>query len=141
MGQYKRYHLPTIFSNGDVLILNTGKGILTRLAEQEIIEQQILTDYEMYVIAELFENYPEYCPYEVLLSAQTNESVEKCREQIFSGLELGTFGAIMRPVRNTLSRCLMKLHPFGIEVTSLHETGYVLIPLERKPARRLTAEH
>jgi len=140
MSSYKRYQLPTIYSNGDVLILNTEKGILTRLAEQEIIEQQLLSDIEMYVIVELLENYPEYCPFEVLLSAHTNVALDKCRQQVLWALDEGTIDVVMRPVRNTVSRCRVKLRPFGIGITALLETGYTLTPLARKEARRVTAE-
>jgi hypothetical protein len=139
MSQYKRYELPTVL-NGDALILNTEKGILTQLAGEEIKEQQLLTDTEMYLIAELLGIYPDYCPYEVLLSAQSNETLDKCHDRVQWALEEGTIDAVMRPVRNLLSRCRMKLHPFGLEITSLHETGYLLTPIVRKGARRLTPE-
>jgi hypothetical protein len=129
-GQYKRYQFPTIL-NGDVFILNTRKGILTQLAGDEIKEQQILSEGEMYMLLELFENYPDYCPLEVLLSAQSNEELERCREQVVLALDTGTIDALMRQTRNTLSRCRIKLRPFGMEITALLETGYTLTRLKR----------
>jgi hypothetical protein len=39
----------------------------------------------------------------------------------------------MRPVRNVLSRTRLKVRSFGIEISSILETGYVLMVLpERK---------
>jgi hypothetical protein len=140
MAHFKRFTMPTLAPEGGIFVLNIEKGILSLLSGEELIEQQLLTDSEMYLISELFAAYPDYCPYEVLLSAMSNESLEKCRQQVLWGLEEGTIDAVMRPVRNLLSRCRMKLHPFGIEITSLHETGYLLTPLKRKEARRATAE-
>jgi hypothetical protein len=37
---------------------------------------------------------------------------------------------VVRPIRNLLSRCRMKLHPFGIEIKSLTTVGYVIIPVK-----------
>lgn len=140
MSHFQRFAMSTLLPEGGSLILNSEKGILSLLTGEELVEQQLLTDSEMYLIAELFAAYPDYCPYEVLLSALTNDSLEKCRKQVMWGLEEGMIDAMMRPVRNLLSRCRMKLQPFGIGITALHETGYTLTPLKRKEARRATPQ-
>jgi hypothetical protein len=112
------------------LVLNAEQAILSELSDGEIIEQQMLTPGEMYVIEELFKTYPEYCPSEVLLSAMTGQSIERCQEKVLWGLEGGANDVVMRPIRNLLGRCRMKLHPFGIEIKSLTKVGYVLIAVK-----------
>jgi len=42
----------------------------------------------------------------------------------------------MRPVRNLLGRARLKLRPFGIDIRSMIQKGYMLIPLkQRRPSR------
>jgi hypothetical protein len=82
-------------------------------------------------ILRLIRMYPEYCPYEIVLSAMTGKSIEQCREKVLWGLEEGTVDVMMRPVRNLLVRCRMKLRPFGIEIKSIVHMGYLLVPLKR----------
>ena len=137
---YKTYEFPLLLRENTRLVLNSEKGILSLLAGNDLVEQQVFSASEMYLVAELFGAYPDYCPYEVLLSALTNDSLEKCHKQVMWGLEEGMIDAVMRPVRNLLSRCRMKLQPFGIGITSLYETGYTLTPLKRKEARRSTPQ-
>jgi hypothetical protein len=115
-----------------LLVLNAEQSILSELAEGEIVEQQMLTASEIYVIEELFKTYPEYCPSEVLLSAMTGQSIERCQQKVLWGQEEGAIDVVMRPVRNLLGRCRMKLRPFGIQIKSLTNIGYVLIPVKGK---------
>jgi hypothetical protein len=124
---------------GKRLILNHDQGILSLLVGEEITEQQILTPNEMYVIEELFKTYPEYCPSEVLISAMTGQSIEQCQEKVLWGLEEGAADVVMRPIRNLLSRCRMKLHPFGIQIKSLTTVGYVLIPVKGRARTQAVA--
>src|SRR6266536_4465924 len=126
----KDFPLNPLLSEKHRLILNYDQGILSELAREEILVQQLLSPSEMYVIEELLKTYPEYCPYEVLLSAIPGKSIEQCQEKVLWGLEEGAVDVVMRPVRNLLARCRMKLHPFGIEVKALVNVGYVLIPLK-----------
>ncbi len=69
----------------------------------------------MYLLAELLSAYPNYCPLEVLLSAQTNESVERCRGRVNQALEQGTVEKVMRGVRSLLVQCRPKLRTFGLD--------------------------
>jgi hypothetical protein len=127
--QFRAYEIGSLLP-GNRLILNHDQGILSLLMGEEILEQHVLTPNEMYVIEELLKTYPEYCPNEVLLSAMTGQSIEMCQEKVLWGLEEGAVDVVMRPVRNLLARCRMKLRPFGIEIKSLTNVGYVLIPLK-----------
>lgn len=130
--QFKYFQLPPLLPEANHLILNYDQGILSLTRSAEILEQQLLSPSEMYVIDALLKSYPEYCPYEAVLSAMTGKSIEACREKVLWGLEEGTVDVVMRPVRNLLGRCRMKLRPFGIEIKSLVHMGYVLVPLKRK---------
>jgi len=110
---------------------------LTLLGSETIREQQLLSVSEMAVIEPLLSNYPDYCPYEVVLCAMTGRSLEKCRERVLWELEEGEVNAVMRPVRNLLGRCRLKMRPFGIEIRSMIHIGYLLVPLRRKVQDRV----
>jgi hypothetical protein len=136
--QIKDFPLNPLLPEKNRLILNYDQGILSLVMEEEILEQQLLSPSEMYVIEALLRNYPEYCPYEVVLSAMTGKSIEQCREKVLWGLEEGTVDVVMRPVRNLLGRCRMKLRPFGIEIKSIVHMGYLLVPLKRRSGARIS---
>jgi hypothetical protein len=73
--QFSIFALHPLLPDGHQLILNFDVGILTQLRGEEIIGQQLLSPNEMYVVEALLRNYPEYCPYEVALSAMTGKSI------------------------------------------------------------------
>jgi hypothetical protein len=128
--RFKRFDLQPLMG-AHQLVLNTEQAILSSLLDGELVEQQRLTDNEMYVVEELLNTYPEYCPSEILISAMTGQSLEKCQEKVLWAQEEGASDVVMRPIRNLLGYCRLKLHPFGIEIKSLTKVGYVLIPLQR----------
>ena len=97
---------------------------------------QWFTLVEMALVLALFEQYPNYCPYEVLLahfsSTHVSERViEHMRQQAYEARESGEWDVLMRPMRNVLSRVRLKLRPFGIKIVSLLELGYALVPVGR----------
>jgi hypothetical protein len=103
------------------LALNTTLGTLSHLVCQNsrphmLMEQQFTTS-EICVLMPLLEAYPYYCPYEVLL-ANFNTG---------RATEAGIWDQEMRPVRNVLSRTRLKTRAFGIEISSILETGYILM--------------
>src|SRR6266705_51380 len=90
---------------------------------------QCFTPIETVLVLALLEQYPNYCHYEVLLAHFTSTHVserviERMREQAYEARENGAWDALMRPMRNVLSRIRLKLRPFGIKVASLVEVGY-----------------
>ena len=98
---------------------------------------QWFTPVEMALVLALLEQYPNYCPYEVLLahfsSTHVSERViERMRQQAYEARESGEWDALMRPMRNVLSRIRLKLRPFGIKVVSLLELGYALVPVGQR---------
>jgi hypothetical protein len=132
--RFRPYRLASILPEGHALILNTLSGVLTQVSPDGcFVEQQSLTQEETYLAVELLASYPNFCPDAVLLSAKTQEAVEVCAARLqWAYGEPGQVDIIMRPVRNLLSRCRVKLHPFGIDVKSIIETGYVLMPVSGK---------
>ncbi len=140
MSRFVRFDLKALLPEQSTLILDREQGVLSLLgggAEKEISEQQLLTPSEMPVIQALLSNYPDYCPYEVVLSAMTGKSLEKCRERVLWGLQEGEVDVVMRPVRNLLGRARLKLRPFGIDIRSMLQTGYMLTPLRQRIRERV----
>ncbi len=136
--RFKRFDLQKLLPEHSVLILDREQSVLTLLSSDAMIrEQQLLSVSEMAVIEPLLANYPDYCPYEVVLSAMTGKSLDKCRERVLWGLEEGEVNAVMRPVRNLLGRCRLKMRPFGIEIRSMIHTGYLLVSLRKEVKDRV----
>ena len=130
------FSLQGLLPVGHSLALNTTIGTLSHLVVKQdrphmLMEQQFTTS-EICVLMPLMESYPYYCPYEVLLASfntgRVNETtVERCRERLLEAQEAGVWDQEMRPVRNVLSRTRLKTRAFGIEISSILETGYILM--------------
>ena len=127
-----------------MVALNTTLGTLSHLAyiqdhPRMLMEQQFTTS-EMCVLVPLMEAHPYYCSYETLLASFNNghvtESlVDQCRERLSEAKELGVWDNEMRPVRNVLSRTRLKTRMFGIEISSILETGYILMYINTEEAK------
>jgi len=125
---------------GHVLVLNThpyslSTFVLTELSAEVhgLAAQDVLTELEMYVLLALLESYPQYCPYEVLQSAITNDMPARARAIVNRAIERRTLNSEMKSVRNILSRLRAKLHAFGIGIRSIHAEGYMLSALRYSP--------
>jgi hypothetical protein len=107
------------------------------LLEQElaITEQQRFTEQEFLILKLIFDQYPEYCPLADLLASQSSRPFEQCYAEVQRALNEGYIDTVIRPVRNLLSRARIKLHPFGLDVRSIQETGYMLV-LDRSGFKR-----
>lgn len=137
--QFRSFTLPGVLPEGYVLVLNThayslSTYVLTELSAErhELVAQEVLTELEMYVVLALLEAYPQYCPYEVLRTAITDEVLSRARTTVHRAVEHKTLNRSMKPIRNILSRCRAKLHAFGIDVRSIHAEGYILTALRTK---------
>lgn len=131
---------------GHTLVLNKKLGTLSYLSKgtehPRLVMQQQFTSSELSLLLPLLKLYPEYCPYEVMFASFyngtiTDETVELCRERLYEALERGTWDQRLRPLRNVLSRTRMKLRPFGIDISSILETGYILMISARPDAREI----
>ncbi len=130
------FSLQGLLPAGHILALNTTLGTLSHLAfiqdyPRMLMEQQFTTS-EICVLMPLLEAHPYYCPYEVLLASFNNgrvteTAVARCRERLQDAQEAGVWDQEMRPVRNVLSRTRLKTRSFGIEISSILETGYILM--------------
>jgi hypothetical protein len=132
------FSLQGLLPVGHTLALNTTLGTLSHLACKQdrplmLMEQQFTTS-EICVLLPLLEAYPYYCPYEVLLASfnsgrVTETAVARSRERLLDAQEAGVWDQEMRPVRNVLSRTRLKTRTFGIEISSILETGYILMQM------------
>jgi hypothetical protein len=126
---------------GDTLALNRSLGTLSYISCTEgrpmLVQQQQFTDGEMRVLLPLIEQFPYYCPYEIMFASfyngNTNEkTVARCRERLQEAMYEGIWDQEMRPVRNVLSRTRLKMRTFGFDISSILETGYILM-FESRP--------
>ncbi len=62
----------------------------------------------------------------------TETAVARCRERLQEAQESGVWDQEMRPVRNVLSRTRLKTRTFGIEISSILETGYILLYMTQR---------
>ncbi|MBO0782907.1 MAG: hypothetical protein J2P37_29180 [Ktedonobacteraceae bacterium] len=134
------FSLQGLLPPGHTLALNTAIGTLSLLVCKQdrphmLMEQQFTTS-EICVLMPLLESYPYYCPYEVLLASfnsgrVTESTIERCRQRLQDAQEAGVWDQEMRPVRNVLSRTRLKTRTFGIEISSILETGYILMYMNK----------
>ena len=136
------FSLQGLLPVGHSLALNTSIGTLSHLVCKQdrphMLTEQQFTTSELGVLMPLLRSYPHYCPYEVMLASfnhghVSDSTVERCRQRLYEAQLAGVWDQEMRPVRNVLSRTRLKVRSFGIEISSILETGYVLMVLpERK---------
>ena len=96
--------------------------------------QQQFSDNEMRLIVPILESYPHYCPYEVLLSHISSDTVTaatiaRCRQRLEEAQKRGRWQQELRPVRRALSSLRNKLHCFDLEVSNIRERGCSLTSL------------
>ena len=136
------FSLQGVLPSGHLLAVNPLLGTLSYIVNEDnyprLVLQQQFTAGEMSVLMPLLEAYPYYCPYDTLLASfqygnMTETTVERCREHLQEAQEEGIWDQEMRPMRNVLSRARLKLRTFGIEISTIVETGYILMYL---PERR-----
>lgn len=132
--EIKYYRLPGILPEGHILAFNVRLDLLSYLAlneENPLRVQEQFTYQEMRVLLPLLDNYPDYCPHEVLYASfygglTDDRAVERARRRLQEAVEQGSWDYEMRPTRNVLSRVRVKLARFGLGVLSILETGYLL---------------
>lgn len=133
--RFSSYSLTGLIPEPHRMMLDHELRILTQLQIAHeactIIEQQQFTVQEWELLCALIEHFPYYCPFASLLSVHEHKSLERCQRQVNRALADGNFNALVQPVRNVLSRVRLKLHTFGIEIKSMLETGYMLLPDEQ----------
>ena len=131
------FTLSGLLTAGHTLALNTTLGTLSQLSYTvdgpRLIAEQQFTNSEICVLKPILESHPHFCPYEVLLASfnspnATELAIARSRQRLHEAQRLGMWDQEMRPVRNVLSRARLKMHSFGLDIFSILETGYVLMP-------------
>ena len=129
---------------GHTLVMNTALGTLSLLSNGDglprLLIQQQFTASELSLLIPLLEQFPHYCPYEVMFASFyngeiTEDTIERCRIQLQDAFEAGCWDQQLRPVRNVLSRIRFKLRGFGLDILSILETGYILMVTGRTKGR------
>lgn len=141
----KHYALDGLLQSQYHLALNKELGVLSCFTsngtEVRLVLQSQFSPGELSVLIPLLDSFPYYCPYETIYASFyngeiTDKIIEQSRRRLFRAQENGEWEAEMRPVRNVLSRTRIKLRAFGINVTSILETGCVLRPVAKTKASR-----
>lgn len=135
-GEMLYFSLEGTLPAGHTLVLNIRLGTLSYLSRgidrPRLEMQQQFTSSELSLLRPLLELYPHYCPYEVMFASFyngtiTDEMVEQYRQRLYEALEADIWDQQLRPIRNVLSRTRIKLRPFGIDISAILETGYILM--------------
>lgn len=142
------YTMTGLLPPGHVLAFNRDLAVLSYLAmhtDEEarpyVLVQEQFSHSEERVLFPLLENYPHFCPHEALIACYftgqiTEASLERSRLRLQEARLAGVWDHEVRPVRNLLSRVRFRLRNFGIEVSSILETGYLLKPAEERPREK-----
>jgi hypothetical protein len=133
------FSFPGLLPPGHRLALNMEGRTLALLADGPLlIEEQLLSVTEWRVMLPILHAFPQYCPYEVLLSQMycgqaTQASVARYRQRLQEALRLGTWQGELRPLRRALSSLRNKLHHFGLEISTIRQGGCSLTSLDAIP--------
>src|SRR6266566_4719193 len=133
MQQFRSFDLPGLLPPGHTMVINQkayffDHYVVTELSVQpcSLVAQQLFSDLELFAIVALMEAYPHYCPYETLLSALSDRTVDQARAIIHEAIEEKNLDRTLNPLRNLLARCRPRLHDFGIDIGSRRGLGYQL---------------
>lgn len=129
------FSLDGALPEGQTLALNLAYGTLSLISSEggpSLLVQQQFTATEISVVLPLLDSFPDYCPYEVMFASFYNgnvseRAVARCRQRLQEAMEAGIWDQEMRPVRNALSRTRLKMRDFGLDISSILETGYILM--------------
>ena len=130
------FSLQSALPPGHTLALNTAFGTLSYMTCDgdlpRLIMQEQFTSTEMAVLMPLLEMFPYYCPYEVMYASfykgnTAEKTVLRARHRLQEAQETGVWDQEIRPLRGALSRARLKLRPFGIDISSILATGYILM--------------
>ena len=134
-GEILHFSLQDALPLGCLLALNTRIGTLSYLCSDGdrllMRVQEQFSGTEMSLLLSLIDMFPYYCPYEVLHACfyhgcATDEVVGQSRRYLNQAIADGLWDQEMRPIRDALSRIRIKLRSFGLSITSLLATGYML---------------
>src|SRR5438874_43434 len=92
--QFRSFTLPELLPPSHALIVNQrayffDHYVVSQLSVQPcgLIAQQLFSDQELFAVVALMEAYPHYCPYEVLLAALSDRTIDQARQLVHQALE------------------------------------------------------
>jgi len=123
------FSLPGLLPDGQTLVVNPAMRTAILLAHEasngaSVLAQHVFSPNGMRVLVPLLQAYPDYCPYEVLLSTLFPLSIDQCRKLLREAWDLS-----VRPVRRAIANIVVGFHSFGLKVYSLRGLGYILRPV------------
>jgi hypothetical protein len=138
------FPLAGLLPPGHILALHRFLGTLSHLTlvqeQPRMLGEQLFSTTEVSLLLPLLEQYPDYCPYEVLWASfhgsTSEKAIARARTRLQRAREEGDRDEEMRPLRNMLSRARLKLQEMGLDIVSLFETGYLLTRHYRRRLRR-----
>ena len=133
---------------GHILALHRFLGTLSHLTlvqeQPRMLLEHLFSTTEVSLLLPLLEQYPDYCPYEVLWASfhgsTSEKAIARARTRLQQAREEGDWDEEMRPLRTMLSRARLKLQEMGLDIVSLFETGSLLTRHDRRRLRRKTDE-
>jgi hypothetical protein len=136
--------LTGLLPHGHTLAFHRFLGTLSHLTlvqeQPRMLEEQLFSTTEVSLLLPLLEQYPHYCPYEVLRASfhgsTSEKAIARARTRLQQAREEGYWDEEMRPLRNMLSRARLKLQEMGLDIVSLFETGYLLARHYRRRLRK-----
>jgi hypothetical protein len=57
--------------------------------------------------------------------------VERARKLLNQALEDGDVENMLKPMRNVMSRVRLKVRAMGLDIVSIYQTGYILMPVKK----------
>ena len=138
------FPLAGLLPPGHILALHRFLGTLSHLTlaqeQPRMLGEQLFSTTEVSLLLPLLEQYPDYCPYEVLWASfhgsTSEKAIARARTRLQRAREEGDWDEEMRPLRNMLSRARLKPQEMGLDIVSLFETGYLLTRHYRRRLRR-----
>jgi hypothetical protein len=117
---------PGLLPENHKLVLNLAERIVVLLYDEpggtsRSVKEHQFPPSSMRILISLLKAFPDYCPYEVLLAHLYPIPIAEARKQLQAARE-----TTMRPLRRAISTMQADLRPFGLQVTSLRNTAYVL---------------
>ena len=126
--RFKSYRLEKVLASDLQLVLDPRLHICSLLKQNALIEQTRLAPISFQMMVVLCEAYPLKCPYEMLVSIQLEISVEEASIRLYNAINedegKATFDALMRSVRNSVSRLRDALSPLSIDIESSKDGEY-----------------
>ncbi len=122
------FSLPRLLPDDSTLVVNPAMGTVILFSNEaggraRIVTQQFSPN-GIRVLVPLLQAYPDYCPYDVLLTSLFPLSLEEGRKHLQEA-----WAATIRPVRRAIGSIMAGLEAFGLKPYSLRGLGYILKPL------------